>query len=126
MDGTEIRIPRPKDPIAERATDSVKKKQHLVSLLLMCSPDGKLIHCSEVLIRANDQQNWNNLNYRAWFENRNYGIAGDGGFTFNHKGGQFATKEIWIQYFKPFKRPPNGTLTEQQKNTIEYSPQSEQ
>jgi hypothetical protein len=53
------------------------------------------------------------------------GIAGDGGCTFNHKGGQFATKEIPIQGFTPVKRPPSGTLTEQQKNIIEYSPQSE-
>jgi hypothetical protein len=43
------------------------------------------------------------------------GIAGDGGCTFNHKGGQFATKEIPIQGFTPVKRPPSGTLTEQQK-----------
>jgi hypothetical protein len=46
VDGTEIRIPRPKDPIAERATYSVKKKQHSISLLLMCTPDGKL-NCNE-------------------------------------------------------------------------------
>jgi hypothetical protein len=115
VDGTEIRIPRPKDPIAERATYSVKKKQHSISLLLMCTPDGKLIHCSDVLIGSNDQSHWNNLNYRAWFENKNYGIAGDGGFTFNHQGGQFVTKEIPIHGFTPFKRPPNGTLTEHQK-----------
>lgn len=45
VDGTEIRISRSKDPIAQKATYSVKKKQHSVTLLLMCTPDGKLIHC---------------------------------------------------------------------------------
>jgi len=115
VDGTEIRIPRPRETNAEKATYSVKKKQHSITLLLMCTPHGKLIHCSEVLIGANDQSHWNNLNYRAWFENKNYGIAGDGGFTFNHKDAKFATKEIPIHGYTPFKRPPNGTLTEIEK-----------
>jgi hypothetical protein len=116
VDGTEIRIPRPKDSDAEKATYSVKKKQHSITLLMMCTPDGKLIHCSKVLTGTNDQSHWNSFNYRAWFENKNYRIAGDGGFTFNHKDSKLATKEIPIHCFTPFKRPSNGTLSDIVRN----------
>lgn len=115
VDGTEIRIPRPKDPIAQKASYSVKKKQHSVTLLLMCTPDGKLIHCSEVLIGANDQAHWNNLNYRQLFEGKCYGVAGDSGFTFNHKWPKPGTNEIPIIGFTPYKKPKGGNLTSEQR-----------
>jgi hypothetical protein len=115
VDGTEIQIQRPKDPIAQREAYSVKKKQHSISLLVMCTPDGQLVHCSEVLLGANDQKHWNDLNLRKWFEDKCYGVAGDGGFTFNHKGVKPETKEIPIYGFTPYKKPPGGELNDEQK-----------
>jgi hypothetical protein len=86
VDETEIRIPRLSQPIEERSTNSVKKKQHSFTLTLMF--DGRLIFGSDPMIEALDQSHWNALQLREKFINKNYGVIGDGGFTFNHKDGE--------------------------------------
>jgi hypothetical protein len=66
----------------------VKKKQHSLTLLLICQADGKIIYASYPLLGSSDQRHWNELNLRDLFENKKYGIIGDSGFTFNHKDGE--------------------------------------
>jgi hypothetical protein len=87
VDGTEVRITRSSDPTKERASYSVKKKQHSLTLLLICQPDGKIIYASDPLLGSSDQHHWNKLNLRDLFENKEYGIIGDSGFTFTYKEG---------------------------------------
>jgi hypothetical protein len=115
VDGTEIRIPRPSQPIEERSTYSVKKKQHSFTLILICLLDGRLIFGSDPMIGANDQSHWNALQLREKFVNKNYGVIGDGGFTFNHKDGEKRFGEIPILNAVPHRKPRKGKLNENQK-----------
>ena len=72
---------------------------------------GEIIYFSPLRVGAHDQSHWNELNLRTWFENKAYGILGDGGFTFNRKDD--VTK---IDGKKPHKRPKKGRLTLEQKD----------
>jgi hypothetical protein len=82
---------------------------------LICTPDGKLIHCSEVLIGANNQSNWNKQNYRQGFENKFYGVAGDAGFTFNHEVQKSDKNEIPIYGFTPHRKMSIERTKEQKR-----------
>jgi hypothetical protein len=103
VDGTEIRINRPSDPHLQRAVYSVKKKQHSISILLICILDGILLYVSDPLIGANDQQHWNELELLVI------------GFTFNHRVGQKHGNEIPILGYTPYKKPKGGKLSKEQK-----------
>lgn len=115
VDGTEIRIPRPSQPIEERSTYSVKKRQHSFTLILICLLDGRLIFGSEPLIGASDQRHWNDLKLREKFVNKSYGVIGDGGFTFNHRDGDKRFGEIPILSAVPHRKPRNRQLDENEK-----------
>jgi hypothetical protein len=117
VDGTEIKITRSSNSKMEKASYSVKKKQHSLTLLLICQPDGKIIYASDPLLGSSDQHHWNNLNLRDLFENKEYGIVGDSGFTFNHKDGNKNRNEIPIIGLTPNKKPKNRKLTRIQKKT---------
>jgi hypothetical protein len=115
VDGTEIRIPRPSQPIEQRSSYSVKKRQHSFTLILMCLLDGRLIFASDPMIGANDQSHWNELQLREKFVNKDYGVIGDGGFTFNHKDGEKRLGEIPILSAVPHRKPRKGKLNENEK-----------
>ena len=84
IDGTEIRIRRPSDPVEERAHYSVKHKQHALNLLVIVQLNGVIRWFSPATKMLQDQAAWNNLGIRDWFvQNPDVGILGDGGFTFN-------------------------------------------
>jgi hypothetical protein len=53
----------------------------------------------------------NELDLRSRFVNKNYGIAGDGGFYFNRK-----SDTIPIIGYIPIKKQKNDSLTSEQKN----------
>jgi hypothetical protein len=115
VDGTGIRILRPSQPIEERSTYSVKKRQHSFTLILICLLDGRLIFGSEPMIGANDQSHWNALQLREKFVNKNYGVIGDGGFTFNHKDEEKRSGEIPNLDAVPHRKPRKGKVNENQK-----------
>ena len=110
IDGTEIKITRPSTSKDETRVYSVKKKQHSVTFLAMCLPDGQLLYVSNAMIGANDQSHWNGLNLRKKFLQKRYGIMGDSGFTFNR-----IRDTEKIKGFTPNKRPKGGSLNEPQK-----------
>jgi hypothetical protein len=103
VNGTEVKITRSSNSKMEKASYSVKKKQHSLTLLLICQHDGKIIYASDPLLGSSDQPHWNNLNLRGLFENKEYGIVGDSGFTFNHKDGNKNRDEIPILGLNPKK-----------------------
>ena len=72
--------------------------------------NGEIIYFSPLRIGAHDQSHWNELELRKWFIGKPYGILGNGGFTFNPD-----PTEPAINGKKPFKKPPHGTLTLDQK-----------
>lgn len=110
IDGTEIRVARPKTWDKQKILWSGKKHQHSLNVLFITRLDGIIIYYSPYRVGAHDQSHWNELNLRSKFVGSSFGICGDGGFTFNRKQDQ---EEI-IGY-KPYKKPKNGTLTEEQK-----------
>ena len=69
------------------------------------------LYYSPLRIGAHDQSHWNELNLREAFKNKEFGIMGDGGFTFNRN-----EDDIKIKGFKPFKKPKGGSLTNEEKN----------
>lgn len=115
IDGTELSISRPSDPYWQKATYSIKKKQHSLTIMVICQPDGTIIYASDPLVGSSDQHHWNNLNLRQLFEDKKFGIIGDCGFTFNHKDGEEKMGEIPIIGYTPQKRPRKGKLSRIQK-----------
>lgn len=92
--GTEVKISGSSDPTKERVSYSLTKKQHLLTLLLICQPDGKIIYASAPLLDSSGQWYWKELNVRDLFENKEFGIIGASGFTFNHKDGEETRNEV--------------------------------
>ena len=72
--------------------------------------NGEIIYYSPLRVGAHDQSHWNELELRERFIDKEYGIMGDGGFTFNVKD-----EEIVINGYKPHKKPNRGSLTADQK-----------
>jgi len=100
LDGTEIPIRRPADPVMERSHYSYKKKQHSLNVLAIVERNGIIRWASPPTNMLNDQQAWNTLGIREWFEERpNVGIVADAGFTLNPKN----------------KRPINGATPHKHK-----------
>lgn len=87
-----------------------KNTQHSLNVLFITALDGTILYCSDYHIGAHDQSHWNQLRLREHFVGKNFGIAGDGGFTFNRKCDQTT-----IIGYKPNKAKPNTPLTEEQK-----------
>jgi len=115
VDGTEIRISRPSQPIEKRSTYLVKKKQHSFMLTLICLLDGRLIFESDPMIDANDQSHWNVLQLCEKLVNENYGVIDNGGFTLNHKNGEKRSCEILILIAVPYRKPRKRKLNKNQK-----------
>lgn len=110
IDGTEIKISRPSSSQYQQGLYSKKKKQFSVNVLIICDLIGNILYVSPHQDGAHDQAHWNKLNLRHFFENKSFGIAGDGGFFFNRQHDL-----IKIIGYTPFKRPPHGVLTDEQK-----------
>lgn len=83
VDGTEIQISRPKNPEFQSKTYSGKKKQNSLNVMIITKLNGEIIYHSPLRVGAHDQAHWNELNLREKFVGKEYGIMGDGGFTFN-------------------------------------------
>ena len=110
VDGTEIRISRPKNKDIQRATWSGKKHQNSLNVMLITKLNGEIIYHSPFRVGAHDQLHWNELNLRQRFVGKTFGIMGDGGFTFNR-----VDDEQRIIGYKPFKKPKNGALKPDEK-----------
>jgi hypothetical protein len=110
VDGTEIRISRPAKKDIQRKTWSGKKKQNSLNAMIITKLNGEIIYYSPLRIGAHDQSHWNELNLRQAFVGKQFGIMGDGGFTFNRE-----LDVERIKGFKPYKTPKNGTLNDDQK-----------
>ena len=95
-----------------------KKHQHSVNVLFITAAlDGTILYYSNYNIGANDQALWNKLEQlrNKFIGGKNFGIAGDGGFTFNRK-----VDEVLINGYKPYKAHARTPLTEQQKKYNKY------
>lgn len=120
VDGTEIRISRPATEPHQKKHYSVKKKQHSLNVLVIVLLNGEIIYLSPIDAGSCDQTIWNHENLRKLYENKPYGILGDGGFTFNRKN-----DSIEIVSEKPKKRPKktrsqpgaNLSVSDKAKNT---------
>ena len=110
VDGSEIRISRPSNNYLQIKTYSKKKKQHSLNVMFITNLVGKILYFSPHRIGAHDQSHWNELGLRQMFENKRYGIMGDGGFKFNRK-----RDILRIHGFNPYKKPKGGKLTRRQK-----------
>jgi hypothetical protein len=110
VDGTEIRISRPSKEPFQRNVWSGKKKQHSLNVMFITWLTGEIIFFSAARVGAHDQSHWNELHLREKFIGKNFGICGDGGFTFNRK-----VDAIQIKGYKPHVAPKGGKLTEEQK-----------
>ena len=110
VDGSEIRISRPSDDETQRKTWSGKKKQNSLNVMFITKLNGEIVYFSPLRVGAHDQSHWNELHLRDWFKKKEYGIMGDGGFTFNVKN-----EKEQIKGYKPAKKPKGGVLTPQQK-----------
>lgn len=115
VDGTEIRVSRPSKEPLQRKMYSGKKKQHSLNVMFIVDLQGEIVFFSSARIGAHDQSHWNELNLRERFVNKDFGILGDGGFTFNWR-----TDAVQIRGYKPIKTPKGGTLTEEQKKYNKY------
>jgi hypothetical protein len=115
VDGTEICISRPKDSQKQKEVWSVKQHQNSVTILVMSRPYGVLLYVSPPMIGVNDQQHWNQLNLRELFTGKQFGIIGDGDFTFNYQSKKQYPNEQPIIGFTPYKKPPKETLTKVQR-----------
>ena len=78
--------------------------------MIITKLNGEIIYYSPLRIGAHDQSHWNELNLRQAFVGKQFGIMGDGGFTFNRE-----LDVERIKGFKPYKTPKNGTLNDDQK-----------
>lgn len=109
IDGTEIRVSRPTKEPWKTKLYSGKKKQHSLNVLIIVLLNGQIIFYdgSETV---SDQQHWNQTNVRERFIGKNFGIMGDGGFTFNKK-----KESTPIHGYKPFKKKAGQQLTEEQR-----------
>lgn len=85
VDGTEIRVSRPSKEPYQCQLYSGKKKQHSLNVLFITLLTGEIIFFSPHRIGAHDQAQWNKLQLREQFVGKNFGVLGDGGFTFNRK-----------------------------------------
>jgi regulator of replication initiation timing len=110
IDGTEIKISRPSSSQYQQGLYSKKKKQFSVNVLIICDLVGNILYISPHQDGAHDQAHWNQRILRRLFENKSFGLAGDGGFFFNRRHDL-----IKIIGYIPFKKPKHGLLTEQQK-----------
>ena len=100
VDGTEIRIARPSKEPTQTRTWSGKKKQNSLNVMFITYLNGVIIYFSAVRVGAHDQSHWNELHLRDRFIGKNFGIMGDGGFTFNRKA-----DTVQIHGYKPIKSP---------------------
>ena len=73
--------------------------------------NGEIIYNSPLQVGAHDQPHMNELKLCEKFIGKEYGIMGDGGFTFNKKG-----EKERIHGKKPSKKPWNRSLTYAQKS----------
>ena len=111
VDGTEVRISRPSDPVMQTNTWSAKKKQNSLNVMFMTKLNGEITLFSPLRIGAHDQAHWNELGLRETFLGKAYGVLGDGGFTFNRQH-----DEQQIRGYTPHKKPQGGSLTPEQKD----------
>ena len=112
VDGTEIRVPRPKDKSKQRKHFSVKKHQHSLNFLFVTLLNGVIIFVSKHFVNANDQAMFNKTGIRKKFEGRNYGLLADGGFSLNRK-----RDSVKIIGATPYKRYTKLTAHQQTHNT---------
>ena len=115
VDGTRIRVARPKDTIIQRHFYSGKTKTHNQNILFVITRSGRCIYVSDPAPgRYNDQQLWNGSDLRARFIGKRYGIVGDKMFSFNRR----IDKETIIG-FSPLKKNQSqdlGDATKEEKN----------
>ena len=111
IDGTEIRISRPSDPVIQTSTWSAKKKQNSLNVMFMTKLNGEITYFSPLRVGAHDQAHWNELGLRETFLGKAYAVIGDGGFTFNRQ-----SDNQQIRGYTPHKRPQGGSLTPEQKD----------
>lgn len=111
VDGTEIQISRPAKKSFSSRVYSGKKKQHSLNVMVITKLNGEIVYYSPLRVGAHDQSHWNELDLRKKFENKEFGILGDGGFTFNREH-----DDVKIIGNAPHKKPRGGQLTTEQKN----------
>jgi hypothetical protein len=112
IDGTEIEISRPHKPHSapgakHETTYSVKKKQHSLSVQIVCLHDGRIIYASAAEEVHNDQSQFISQDLRAKFEGKNYGFLADSGYFPNAEA---AVKKHGLVFAKTpnTKRPRKG------------------
>jgi hypothetical protein len=119
--GTEIQILLPTTEPHKKKHYSVKKKQHLLNILVLVLLNGEIIYLSPINAGSCNQMIWNHENLQNLYESKPYGILGDGGFTFTWKN-----DPIEVVSAKPKKCPKktrsqprtNLSTTEKAKNTM--------
>lgn len=110
VDGTEIQISRPARKDVRGKVYSGKKKQHSLNMMVITKLNGEIVYFSPLRVGAHDQSHWNELELRKRFISKDFGIMGDGGFSFNRTQDQER-----IEGATPFKRLPHQPLTPEQK-----------
>jgi hypothetical protein len=120
VDGTEIKVGRPAKGALKNAHYSAKKKQYALNVLVITRLDGTIVFCSDPRPIMNDQGFWNELGLRDLFVGKDYGIGGDGGFTFNYKQKKRSVDDIISatpnkRPRRTKKNPTKGKLTAIQK-----------
>jgi len=113
--GKRARKPGQKKTPEEQAF-SKKKKQHSLCWAIMVLLTGVIIWYSPASLMHNDQSAWNHYALRSKFEDKTFGVVGDGGYTFNYvkkKKGRGPSEGVAVLKgrekdiigFKPFPRP---------------------
>ena len=88
----------------------MKKKQNSLNVLFISKLNSELLYFSKCSLQPHDQKQWNNLDLRNLFEDKPYGILGDGGFTFNR-----IDDHVFIKGYRPILKPKGEKLTPEQK-----------
>jgi hypothetical protein len=83
VDGFEVKIPRPGEKELRETHWSVKKHQFSANVLLLVLLTGEIIYMSEASESHSDQHIWNELDIRAKFIGKKFGVISDSGFTLN-------------------------------------------
>ena len=82
-----------------------------MNVLFISKLNSELIHFTQYALKPHDQKQWNEMNLRDLFEIKDFGILGDGGFTFNRM-----FDFIDIHGYKPILKPKGGKLILDQKS----------
>ena len=114
VDGSSFDVPRPSglsvDSKVIAAMKPPHKKRFVVNVLFLVLLDGRYAKCSTTFNGSHDQRDWNRCGWRNLFINKDYGVGGDGEFTFNLKG----CRQAIIGNTPPKKLPHQLSLSDEQ------------